>query len=113
MTAVEEGELAGFAANKLRKDLIKGGGKDIIKSTETNVVESNGTTEQKPVIAEQMKQLKNTPSNQGINQAGLLNSGSIMSAINGFKSLGIPTSLLSNKYGGSTKRMKNWTDRYK
>jgi len=106
MIAAEEGDLIGYGLNKLKKDTYKGAGSDINRSLKSNL----GTTP----TAVQLAQLENTPSNQGINSAGLFNSPSLLSGFN-ISSAGpsfLPLPGLK-KYGGSAKRMKNWTDKYK
>jgi hypothetical protein len=103
MAASREGELISYGADKLRKDEIKNIGKEINSSLKTDV--GNTSTEK------QLAQLKNTPSNQGVNSLGLFNPNTLKNLTTAGLSV-IPFPRLK-KYGGSTKKMKNWTDKYK
>jgi hypothetical protein len=117
MVASEEGELLNYGLNKYRKDKIKEIGKGINSSLKSNV--SSTPTET------QLAQLQNTPSGQGINSVGLTNPTNWMPA-GGFTLGSVPfvgqalsnaassvTGATNKKYGGSTRKMKNWTDNYK
>lgn len=114
IAASEEGALMEYGINKYRKDKIKEIGKGINSSLKSDVSATPTET--------QIAQLQNTPSGQGINSVGLTNPLNWMPA-SGFNLGSVPfvgqalangvTGATNKKYGGSTRKMKNWTDKYK
>ena len=111
MVAAEEGELLSYGINKLRKDEIKNIGKEINDSLKDNTASNTENNVQRTPTEMQLAQLKNTPSNQGVNSLGLFNPTMIKNYSK--PSLSVIPFPGFRKYGGSTKKMKNWTDKYK
>lgn len=103
MAAAEEGQLGSFMAQKMKKDFFKDSGKSFNQQLKTDIGN--------PVVKQQTNQLLNTKMNEGINKAGFINNP--FGLISGISKALTPTLSSIQKFGGSTTKTKNWTNKYK